>query len=78
MRKTANHTPKEITKDIDSGIEIASFPYYDGIHFCKENEIKQATTTSQLGSGNGYIVSCGDVMLRTNSKEWPEIERRLI
>jgi hypothetical protein len=29
--------PKEITKDIDSGIEYASFDYYTGILEAKEN-----------------------------------------
>jgi len=38
MRDTNKYKPKDIT--IENGIEIASFAYYDGINFCRQNDIK--------------------------------------
>lgn len=67
--------PKEITKDIDTGLETASFGYYDGIQYCKENNIQQSKTTRW--SKSEFIVCCGDVMLEVESTQFPEIERRV-
>lgn len=69
--------PKEITKDINSGIEYASFNYYDGIQLAKQNNWKQTTSMSELEHVNTFIVCCGDVMIRVVPSMYSTIERRI-
>lgn len=69
--------PKEITKDIDTGIETASFDYYTGIYLAKLLSMKQSTSFSDLKDRQHFIVCCGDVMISVDSTEFPDIERRL-
>ncbi len=69
--------PKEITKDIDSGIEIASFSYYDGIYLAKKYKWVQSTNISKLNTAGYFIVCCGDVMVRVVPIDYPDIVRRI-
>lgn len=69
--------PKEITQDIDTGANTASFSYYDGIQFAKDNNLKQTTSFSDVAKGTHFIVCCGDVMASVESIHYPEIERRI-
>jgi len=73
-----DYTPKEITKDIDTGIEIASFSYYDGINYCKEAGLHHTTDFQKVNHGTHYIVCCGDVMIRTDKEMWSNIERKIL
>ena len=70
--------PKEITKDADTGIEVASFEYYDGHHYAKENELQFSTSFSDVFLYTHFLVCCGDVMLRVKPDMFPELERRVI
>lgn len=67
--------PKEITKDCDTGLEMASFGYYDGIAVAKERGLKQTTSFSEP---NGFVVCCGDVMFQVQPTEYTDITRRII
>jgi hypothetical protein len=69
--------PKEITKDIDTGVEYASFDYYDGISLAKQLAWKQTTNMRDLDNKGYFIVCCGDVMIRVVPVDYPEIERRV-
>jgi hypothetical protein len=71
-------SPKEITKDCDSGVEYASFSYYDGISLAKENNWKQTTSLKELENVNTFIVCCGDVMIRVVPSMYSSIERRVL
>lgn len=78
MKRTDNNfIPKEITKDIDSGIEIASFGYYDGVLYAKKFNLKQTTKISDLKNGY-FIVCCGDVMVYVEESDYPTLKRRLL
>ena len=78
MINTKNIQPKEITKDIDNGIEYASFSYYDGIQLAQENNWKQTTSIKELEHINTFIVFCGDVMIRVVPSMFYNIERKLL
>ena len=77
MNITTDIKPKEITKDCDTGVETASFDYYDGFHLAKEKNWKQTTSMNDLNKLGNFIVCCGDVMIRVLPIDYPEIERRL-
>jgi hypothetical protein len=66
--------PKEITKDVDTGQNVASFDYYTGIRVAQERGLKQSTNVDE---GN-FMVCCGDVMFTIQSNEYPSILRRII
>jgi len=71
--------PKEITNDLDGGdIQHASFGYYDGIEYAKQNNLKQTTTFREVDEFTHFIVCCGDVMVRVKSTDYPDIPRRQI
>ena len=69
--------PKEITQDIDNGANTASFSYYDGIQFAEDNNLKQTTSFSEVSKGTHFMVCCGDVIVKVEEVDYPEIERRL-
>ena len=71
--------PKEITKCKDTHLEIASFPYYDGMKFLKNNMklgLKPTTEFSDVRKDIHYIVCCGDVMIKVSTSNYPNITRR--
>jgi hypothetical protein len=70
--------PKDINKDADTGIELASFDYYTGIAIAKERGLKQTTSFSDVNKSTHFIVCCGDVMLRVQPEEFININRRII
>lgn len=73
-----NYTPKEITQDSNTGKNIASFSYYDGINYAKEHNLKQnLKVNGSLFNKQGFIVCCGDVMTEVEPTDWPLIERRI-
>lgn len=71
-------TPKEITKDKDTGAEVASFSYYDGIYVAKKKGLHHTVHFKDVFAETHYIVCCGDVMIKVNSSDYPEIKRREI
>lgn len=70
--------PKEITKDSETGTEYASFSYYDGIAYAKENNLSQAIKIGHLNNPKLFIVCCGDVMIKCTPDFFPEIQRKII
>lgn len=70
--------PKDITKDIDTGIEIASFDYYSGIIYAKDNNLGQTTNFKDVTNGTHFIVCCGDVMVLVKDTDFTDINRRVI
>lgn len=72
------YEPKDINKDIDTGIELASFDYYTGIAIAKKKGLEQTTSFSDVNAGTHFIVCCGDVMFKVNPIEFVHIQRRLI
>tara|TARA_R110000851_G_scaffold315229_5_gene477613 strand:- start:12055 stop:12285 length:231 start_codon:yes stop_codon:yes gene_type:complete len=68
--------PKEITKCNETDLETASFGYYEGIRFAKDNDLKQSTSFSEVRKGTHFIVCCGDVMVKVESNHYPNITRR--
>lgn len=70
--------PKEITIDTDTEIEIASFDYYDGIKVAKQKNLQQTTYFSDVFANTHFIVCCGDVMIRVESNDYPQLNRRKI
>jgi len=68
--------PKEITKCVDTHLNTASFEYYDGIKYAKEKGLKQSTKFSELRKGTHFIVCCGDVMVKVEPTDYPNILRR--
>jgi hypothetical protein len=71
------YVPKEITQDIDTAINIASFDYYSGIRYCELLGIKQCGNFNQVSDGTGFIVCCGDVMVKVKQTDYPDIKRRV-
>jgi hypothetical protein len=69
--------PIEITKCCETGLETASFSYYDGIHVVKEKQLKQTTNFSDVRNNNMFIVCCGDVMFKVEPTDYPTIQRRI-
>lgn len=69
--------PKEITQDIDTGINVAWFDYYDGIKYAKEKGLKQTASTAEVMQSTHFIVCCGDVMVKVEPTDFPNIKRRI-
>ncbi len=78
INKISNIIPKEITKDSDNNSEYAHFDYYSGIQYAKDNNLKQTTKWNKVKDKISFIVMCGDVVVRINETDYPEIERRII
>jgi hypothetical protein len=71
--------PKDINQDPENNnINIASFGYYDGINVAKEKGLQQTTSFNDVFKGTHFIVCCGDVMMKVEQNDYPEIERRII
>lgn len=70
--------PKEITRDSDNNLQIASYGYYDGIAVAREKSLKQTTSFLDVFNKTHFIVSCGDVMIRVEETDYPELNRRVI
>jgi len=68
--------PREIT--LTGTIHIAHFRFYDGLHYVKDKPLKQTTQWEELDGGTGYMVACGDVMVRVPEDYCPHIKRRII
>ena len=69
--------PTEITQDIDTNINTASFEYYNGIKFAELNNLKQTTSFADVNKGTHFIVCCGDVMVNVLPTHYPDITRRI-
>lgn len=70
--------PKEITKDADNNMHTASFSYYDGIARAKQLGLKQTTDFRDVWNNTHFIVCCGDVMIKVQESDYPEMNRRTI
>jgi hypothetical protein len=71
-------TPKEITRDPDSSIDLASFGYYDGLKYAELNGLEQDTSFTNVMKYTHFIVCCGDVMVRVADTDYPDIQRRIL
>lgn len=69
--------PKEITQDCDTGVNIASFDYYTGIQWADAAQLPQTTSMSDVIAGTHFIVCCGDVMVKVEPTDFPEMTRRI-
>lgn len=72
--------PSEITLDKDNNINIhmASFSYYDGIYVAKQLNLKQTSHFGDVMNKTHFIVCCGDVMIRVEETDYPDIKRRIM
>lgn len=70
--------PVDITIDSDNNQHTASFDYYSGIAYAKAHNLKQTTSFNDVSKGTHFIVCCGDVMVKVNPTDYPEIPRRTI
>lgn len=70
--------PKEITKDCDTGKEVASFDYYGGLKYVTDNNLTQSGTVGDVFDGKAYIICCGDIMVGVKETDFPDIKRRII
>ena len=61
---------------METKLNTASFSYYDGIHYAKEKGLKQSTEFSDVRKGTHFIVCCGDVMVKVEETDYPDIKRR--
>jgi hypothetical protein len=77
-KSEATQKPKEITKCVDCGVEMASFGYYEGIRYAKEKGLHHTTNYEKVYHGTHYMVCCGDVMVRVDATLFTDIERREI
>lgn len=73
-----DNLPKEITKDSDNNMQVASFDYYGGLVVAKELNLKQTTSFKEVFDKTHFIVCCGDVMIRVEESDYPELNRRVI
>ncbi len=71
------YVPKEITQDIETAINIASFDYYSGKRYCELLGIPQCESFNKVSDGTGFIVCCGDVMVKVKQTDYPDIKRRV-
>lgn len=69
-------TPKEITIDVDNGVHVASFSYYDGIAYAKDKGLEHTTSFNDVKARTHYMVCCGDVMVRVEDTDYIEMQRR--
>ena len=74
----SNLIPTGITKCVDTGLETASFNYHTGIAYAKSKKLEQAGRFQAMAQGTHFIVCCGDVMVKVEATDFPEIERRSI
>lgn len=52
---------------------IASFSYYDGIKYAKENGLNQSSKITQ----DTFIVTCGEVMCLVGENDFTDIVREI-
>lgn len=69
--------PKEITTCCDTGLEVASFDFYEGINAAQSRKLEQTSDFEDVRAGTHFIVCCGDVMLKVAKDDYPNIERRI-
>jgi len=70
--------PKDITIDSENGNQVASFNFNEGKEVAREKGLVQTSSYSQVYNGTGFIISCGDVMMKVSETDYPEIQRRTI
>ena len=68
--------PTEITRCIDTDLNTASFGYYDGIQYAKDNNLEHTTNFSDVRKGTHFIVCCGNVMVKVEPSDYPDMIRR--
>lgn len=71
------YTPKEITQDCDTAENIASFDYYAGLKYAELLGLKQTGSFRDVSEGTHFIVCCGDVMVKMQPTDYPELTRRI-
>ena len=74
-----NLIPKEITRDSETGKNVASFDFYTGKQYAKEKCLVQNKRVNGSDfNKEGFIVCCGDVMTEVEETDFPEIERKVL
>lgn len=66
----------EIVYVTETGINIADFSYYLGLLLVRSKGLKQTTSFTDLITGQYYMVLCGTVLLKVESTDYPEVERK--
>lgn len=69
--------PTEITECCDTALNTASFDYYTGIKVAEQRGLKQTSNFADVRAGTHFIVCCGDVMMKVEETEYPEMKRRI-
>lgn len=68
--------PNEIT--FDEFDHLASFEFYSGKRLAKEKNLLQSTNLQDVRKGTHFVVSCGEVIIRVEATDYPDIERRIL
>ena len=69
--------PKEITQCVNTGVNVASFSFYEGVKEVEHRKLERTTTFSDVNKYTHYLVCCGDVMFRVKETEYPDVNRRI-
>jgi hypothetical protein len=69
--------PKEIKvyNYPDGPNHMASFSWHAGIAYAKSKGLIQCSELSEVRQKTHFIVMCGDVVIRVEPTDFPEIER---
>jgi len=70
--------PNQITKDHENGMEVGHFTYLQGEYYAERKGLRFTSSLSDFIKGGYYLVSCGDVLVLLEPKDFPSIERRVI
>ena len=70
--------PKEILvyQYPDGPNHMASFDWHAGIFYAKEKGLIQSGELSEVRLKTHFIIMCGDVVVRVEPEDFPEIERK--
>jgi len=69
--------PKDISVN-KTGLQLASFSYYEGIKAAKSRKLKWTSSAKELIAGTHYMVMCGDVMFKVTEEDYPEVKRQTL
>lgn len=68
--------PTEITRCSETGMNTASFDYYSGIKYIKDKGLEQTADFKDVREGTHFVVCCGDVMVKVEETDFPDVPRR--
>lgn len=70
--------PIDITICSDTGLHTASFDFRSGILYARKRKLEQTSEFADVRAGTHFIVCCGDVMVKVEPTDFPEIKRRIL